>query len=170
MKGNREEYLRIGVPLYEASVKGDWETATTMFTDRPDLIRLAITENYDTALHVSASTKSTKLVENFVKKLVRLMRREDLLLQNRSAKTAFCLAAAGGNVSIAEIMVEKKPEIVNISGTQGMLPLYIASLYGKYEMVKYLYRKSNMMGGACWNQTNRGWVLHKCIEADFFGK
>ncbi|PWA95703.1 ankyrin repeat family protein [Artemisia annua] len=96
------------------------------------------------------------------------MTSEDLLLQNRSANTAFSLAAAGGNVIIAKILVQKTPQLVNISGNQGILPLYVASLYGKYEMVKYLYGVSDKMGGECWNQTNRGWVLQKCMEADFF--
>lgn len=165
---NREEYLSIGVPLYEASVKGDWERAKHILNTNPELVRYAITENYETALHIAASAKSTKLVEKFVQNLVSLMTPQDLLLQNRSANTAFSLAAAGGNVSIAKILVEKNPGLVNISGTQELMPLYIACLYGKYEMVKYLYAISNMMNGASWGPTNRGLVLQKSIEADFF--
>ncbi|GKB79351.1 ankyrin repeat-containing domain, PGG domain protein [Tanacetum coccineum] len=124
--------------------------------------------NYDTALHIAASAKSTKKAEKFMKNLVSLMTSKDLEIPNRSGNTAFILAAAGGNVGIAMILLENNPELVNISGTQGLMPLYIACLYGKYEMVKYLYVKSNFMNGESWNPTNRGWVLEKCVEADFF--
>ena len=137
MKASREEYLSIGVPLYEASVKGDWERAIYILITNPELVRYAITENYETALHIAASAKSTKLVEKFVENLVSLMTSEDLLIQNRSGNTAFSLAVAGGNLSIAKILLRIDPSLVNISGTQGLMPLHIACLYGKYEMVKY---------------------------------
>ncbi|GJW88809.1 ankyrin repeat-containing domain, PGG domain protein [Tanacetum coccineum] len=117
------EYLRIGIPLYEASVKGDWETAKAIFTKNPELVRYGITENYETALHIAASAKRTKLVEKFVEKLVILMTPKDLLLQNRSANTAFTLAAAGGNVGIAKTLVGKNPGLGDIPGTQGLMPL-----------------------------------------------
>ncbi|XP_076926314.1 uncharacterized protein LOC143589440 [Bidens hawaiensis] len=151
--GNREQYRRICIPLYEASVKG-----------------YSITENGDTALHIFASAISTKLklMEDFVRKLVSKMNSEDILLQNRRGNTALCLAAARGNVSIAEIIVGSNHDVLNIPGNKGMLPLYIASFYQKYEMVKYLYEESNNMSGEVWTHRNRVWVLLRCVEADFF--
>ncbi|XP_076881863.1 uncharacterized protein LOC143530123 [Bidens hawaiensis] len=109
-------------------------------------------------------------MEDFVRQLVSKMSKEDLKLQNKNSNTALCLAAAGGNVSIAKILVKKNPGLVDICGSKNMLPLYIAALYRKYEMVSYLYEKSNMMdGGLVWTDQNHNWVLVKCVEADFFG-
>ncbi|XP_076908460.1 uncharacterized protein LOC143565355 [Bidens hawaiensis] len=86
----------------------------------------------------AASAKSTNLMEDFVSKLVLLMEPEELKLTNESGNTALCLAAAG------------------------------ASLCGKYDMVDYLYQNSNNMNGAFWTERNSGWVLMRCVEAEFF--
>ncbi|GKA81241.1 hypothetical protein Tco_0787933 [Tanacetum coccineum] len=36
--GSREDYFKIAVPLYEASLKGHWEAAKAIFDKRPELI------------------------------------------------------------------------------------------------------------------------------------
>lgn len=98
------------------------------------------------------------------------MKSEDLLLQNRSGNTALCLAAAGGNVSIAKILVNKNRKLLDIPGSQNLLPLHIASLYGKYDMVKYLLKESDTMrNDEIWTDQSRGLVLLQCVEADFYG-
>ncbi|XP_076954709.1 uncharacterized protein LOC143629285 [Bidens hawaiensis] len=169
--GNREQYRRICIPLYEASVKGNWKRAEGIINQYQVVTGYSITENGDTALHIAASAISIKLklMEDFVRKLVSKMKGEDILLQNRRGNTALCLAAARGNVSIAEIIVGSNRDVLNIPGNKGMLPLYIASFYRKYEMVKYLYEESNNMSGDVWTHRNRVWVLLRCVEADFFG-
>ncbi|KAL8191741.1 hypothetical protein R6Q57_028472 [Mikania cordata] len=73
-----------------------------------ELVRFSITENGETALHVAASAKGDpKEVEQFVRKLVDLMKKEDLELENENFNTALYLAAAAGNVETVKIMVEK---------------------------------------------------------------
>ncbi|MFS7937974.1 putative ankyrin repeat-containing domain-containing protein [Helianthus anomalus] len=167
-RGPREDYIKIGVPLYEAAIKGDWKAAEPILDRQPDLIRFAITENYDTLLHIAASAESTKAVEEFVTNLVQLMERGDLELQNQNYNTAFSLAAAAGNVKTAMIMVEKNREVPDILGNNRTMPLYMAALFEKPLMVRYLYGISHKMGGDYWSHHNRGWVLQKCVEADIF--
>ncbi|XP_076881861.1 protein ACCELERATED CELL DEATH 6-like [Bidens hawaiensis] len=166
--GGREEYLSICVPLYEASIKGNWAAAENIIRQHQEVKRCSITGNNETALHIAASAKSTNLIEDFVSKLVLLMEPEELKLKNESGNTALCLAAAGGTVSIARILVSRCEDLLNIPGSLGMLPLYIASLCGKYDMVDYLYQNSNNMTGAFWTEKNSGWVLMRCVEAEFF--
>ncbi|XP_076953394.1 uncharacterized protein LOC143627465 [Bidens hawaiensis] len=168
--GDREEYLSICVPLYEASIKGNWVAAENIIMQHQEVKRCSITRSHETALHIAASAKSTNLMEDFVSKLVLSMEPEDLKLWSESGNTALCLAAAGGTVSIARILVSRCDDLLNIPGSLGMLPLYMASLCGNYDMVDYLYQNSNNMNGAFWTDQNRGWVLMRCVEADFFGK
>ncbi|KAJ0018776.1 hypothetical protein Pint_12318 [Pistacia integerrima] len=50
----------------------------------------------------------------------------------------FFLAAASGEVDIAEAMMEKHGDLVMIRGKDDMLPLHKAALMGNEEMVEYL--------------------------------
>ncbi|KAI3687162.1 hypothetical protein L1987_80854 [Smallanthus sonchifolius] len=167
-EGRREDYIRFGVPLYEAAIKGDWKAAKRILETQPDLIRFAITENYNTLLHIAASAESTKAVEEFVINLVDLMEKNDLELQNKNYNTALSLAAAAGNVKTAMIMVKKNPIVIEIPGNNRMMPLYLAAVFAKPEMVRYLYGLSKKMTGDFWSHENQGWVLQQCVEADIF--
>ncbi|XP_031282121.1 uncharacterized protein LOC116140663 isoform X2 [Pistacia vera] len=90
----------------------------------------------DTALHIAAAARHT----GFVKKLLEQMQMEDLTIKNNVGNTAFFLAAASGEVDIAEAMMEKNGDLVMIRGEDDMLPLHKAALMGNEEMVEYLYQ------------------------------
>ncbi|XP_023754188.1 uncharacterized protein LOC111902595 [Lactuca sativa] len=167
-KGTRKEYIKIAIPLYEASIRGDWTAAQEILDKRPELVRYSITANNETALHVAASAKSTEQAEEFVKNLMTKMKKEDLELKNSSSNTALCLAAAAGNVKIVGIMVERNRALVAITGAGGMTPLYMATLFGHYETAKCLYGYSQNLRDDCWAPLNRGWLLQKCVENDMF--
>ncbi|MFS7996722.1 putative ankyrin repeat-containing domain-containing protein [Helianthus anomalus] len=177
LRGNREEYIKFAVPLYEAAMKGDWKAAEPILSQHPHLIRfnkfilsirVAITENEETLLHVAASAKSTKVVEQFVINLVQLMEKPDLELQNKNWDTALCSAADAGNIETAERMVKKNRALIETLNFNKVMPLYMAALFAKPKMVAYLYNLSNKMVEDCWTHDNRGWVLQKCVEADMF--
>ncbi|KAL4568147.1 hypothetical protein LXL04_023753 [Taraxacum kok-saghyz] len=166
---DRDAYLNICVPLYIASIRGDWEAAQVIFAKNHDLVGYGITENYETALHIAASAKSSKAMHNFVKNLVDKMTEKQLELTNKNSNTALCLAAQAGNVNIAMIILEKNPNLVDIPGASQMMPLYVASLFGKKDMIDYLYGKSRKMkGDGVWSNRTRGWVVQKCVESDIF--
>ena len=98
------------------------------------------------------------------------MEKKDLELQNLSHNTALSLAATAGNVETAKIMVKKNKAVLEIPGSQDMMPLYVAALFAREDMVRYLYSIPNCMYGDYWKDANRGWVLLKCVEAGLFGK
>ncbi|GJV52770.1 putative ribonuclease H-like domain-containing protein [Tanacetum coccineum] len=160
-QGPKREYLRIGVPLYEASIKCDWEAAKYIL----------ITKNAETALHIAASAKGPKHVEQFVKNLVGMMTKEDLEFVNKTHNTALFLAAAAGNLETVKIMVKKNRALLIITGAgKTMMPLYAAVLFGNNEVVKYLYQESKDLSDDGWTDINRSWLLEKCVESDMFGK
>ncbi|PWA90120.1 ankyrin repeat-containing domain, PGG domain protein [Artemisia annua] len=167
-EGNRDTYIEFGIPLYEASINADWKAAKEILDKKPDLIRSSITENGETALHVAASAKRTKRVAEFVQNLVNMMEMADLELQNKSYNTALCLAAAAGNLEMVDIMVKKNMALLTIPGSNEMMPLYMASLFGEHDVVKYLFKKSKGLRDDGWNAKNRAWLLQKCVEGDMF--
>ncbi|CAH1437140.1 unnamed protein product [Lactuca virosa] len=168
LNGTSKENMKIAIPLYEASIRGDWKAAKEILDKRPELVRYSVTGNNETALHVAASTKSTKQAEQFVENLMTKMEKEDLELKNNSSNTALCLAAAVGNVKMVELMVKKCRALVAITGSGGMTPLYMAALFGHSEVVKYLYKNSDKLYDDYWTPQNRGWLLQKCVENDMF--
>ncbi|KAI7752211.1 hypothetical protein M8C21_015119 [Ambrosia artemisiifolia] len=168
LQGSREEYVKVAVPLYEAAMKGDWKAAKTIIDEHPNVIRSAITENEETLLHIAASAESTTAVEEFVINLVNMMDQKDLELQNKSWDTALSSAAAAGNIETAKAMVGKNPALTEMHNQRNVMPLYMAALFAKPDMVRYLYGISNKMVGDFWTNDNRGWVLQKCVEADMF--
>ncbi|XP_076943123.1 uncharacterized protein LOC143613247 [Bidens hawaiensis] len=164
---NIEDYLNLAVPLYEASIIGDWEAAKNILDERPDLIRVGLSRNLGTALHVAVTAEETKVTINFVKNLVNMMTVEELELQNRYSNTAFWIASAGGNTKMAMIMMEKNRRLPDIRGTAYM-PLHIAAMTGTNSIVKYLYENSQKMRGDNWTENDRNLALMHCVERDFF--
>ncbi|KAJ0729656.1 putative ankyrin repeat-containing domain-containing protein [Helianthus annuus] len=99
------------------------------------------------------------------------MQTADLELQNKSYNTTLYLAAAAGNIKAVKIMVEKNKALLTIAGgNRKMMPLYVATLYGNEDVVKYMYNHSNNLRDGGWMPLNRGWLLLKCVENDMFGK
>ncbi|GJY31739.1 ankyrin repeat-containing protein [Tanacetum coccineum] len=166
-KENRADYLEFGVPLYEASINGDWETAKLILDKRPELVRFGICRQLGTALHVAATADETKLTLQFVKNLVNRMTTEELKLQNQFSNTAFWIAASTGNVNMAMIMMEKNRSLQYIRGLK-YLPLSISALKGKYRTVKYLYDISQKMTGDPWTDEDRESILVDCVERELF--
>ncbi|KAI3696678.1 hypothetical protein L6452_29144 [Arctium lappa] len=164
----RRDFINTCVPLYEASIRGDWKSANKILQNRRYLVSYSITEHCDTALHVAASAQSNPESIKFVQNLVGMMEMKDLQLQNKGGNTPLCLAAAAGNVDIATIMVDVNPELLKIPNCSRQTPLYIAVLFRNRAMVKYLYDKSPQMNARGWTPTEKGWVYTKCVEVDLF--
>ncbi|KAK9080186.1 hypothetical protein SSX86_001861 [Deinandra increscens subsp. villosa] len=168
LEGSRENYINVGIPLYEAGIKGDWKAAKVILDNQPDLIHFAITQTYDTLLHIAAAEEMTDSLKEFVINIVELMDEKDLELQNKSDNTALSLAAMAGNVKTASIILKKNPALANIRGNNGMMPLYMAALFAKADMVRYLYDISKQMQRDLWSNDDWGLIVQKCVEVDIF--
>ncbi|KAK8466043.1 hypothetical protein PHAVU_009G240655 [Phaseolus vulgaris] len=137
-KENRQKYLTQCVPLHKAALKGDWKEAKKILDQDSTLLETAITKGWATVLHVAVGANH----ERFVEELVKEMSREHLELQDDKGNTAFCFAAAVGNVHIAEIMRRKNELLPTIRGGLGVTPLHLAVLQGRTEMAEYLFDKT----------------------------
>ncbi|XP_071735328.1 uncharacterized protein [Rutidosis leptorrhynchoides] len=97
------------------------------------------------------------------------MNKEDFELENENFNTALYLAVVAGNLGMVKIMVEKNRNAMIIPGAnRSMMPLYAAALFGNYDVVMYLFDNSNDLREDGWTDTNRGWLLEKCVENDMF--
>ncbi|XP_076893595.1 uncharacterized protein LOC143545629 [Bidens hawaiensis] len=168
-EGNTEDYLKLVVPLYEASITGDWETSKIIFDKRPDLVSIGVNNYLGTTLHVTATSEETKLSLNFMKNLVNMMTREQLELKNKNDNTAFSIASASGKEKMAKIMMEKNHNLLNIRGNNGYLPLSSAAITGTHNIVKWLYKHSQKMTGDHWTATDKSLTLFHCVKRNFFG-
>nr|GEW19134.1 hypothetical protein [Tanacetum cinerariifolium] len=97
------------------------------------------------------------------------MEAKDIELQNNSYSTALTFAASVGNINTAMIMINKNPAVLEIPGSSGTMPIYMAALNSKPDLVRYLYSISNKMSGDLWTDQTRGWVLQRFVEANIFG-
>jgi len=130
----KDEYMKYGIRLYQAALKGDWEVAKGIFQEYRDIITAAITKRGDTALHIASVAMRTK----FVQELVSLMSTDDLGIRNNVGNTALCLAAVSGDVPIAKAIVDMNPGLPRIRGHSNLTPLQMAAMLGHEAMVEYL--------------------------------
>ncbi|KAL5577485.1 hypothetical protein UlMin_019184 [Ulmus minor] len=135
----RQKYQDLGVPLYKAGIKGDWEKAKHIIDENPTILNVCITKGGLTVLHLAAGARNV----NFVEQLTKMMSKEDLELQDGKGNTALAFAAAAGNVQVAEVLMRKNVNLVTIRGGKGTTPLYVAALFGHSEMAHYLYLRTN---------------------------
>lgn len=166
-ENQREEYQTRCLPLYEAALRGEWEKAETIFTSFPDLMKMSISKNYDTALHIASSTKHT----DFVEKLVNLMVTRDINsfeLQNKNWDTALTLSAAAGTIKTAQILLSRSPQLFKKRGNNNMLPVLVAAVHKHKDMVSYLYVKDENKD--YWTAADRIMLLHYCVKANLYGK
>ncbi|XP_024978192.1 ankyrin repeat-containing protein NPR4-like isoform X3 [Cynara cardunculus var. scolymus] len=159
-----ENYKAICVPLYKAITTNDFEAAKFILDKRPELVQFSITESGETIIHVAVLGKSCL----FVKYLMSLMTKKDLELLNGNGETTLCLVARTGNVEIAKTLVEKNEGLIDIPNSQGKMPFQVAALYGRHDMVEYLYSSSQKMNGQFWTHQNRSSVFENCVEANLF--
>ncbi|XP_027338572.1 ankyrin repeat-containing protein At5g02620-like isoform X2 [Abrus precatorius] len=131
--------LHLYLPLYRAAMRGDWDKANVFLNLHPGAERARISRGWETALHISAGAKHIKFVEELIKR----MRSKDLEIQDKDNNTALCFAAISGVTKIAKLMVEKNRNLPGIRGSEGVTPLYIATLLGQKDMVWYLYSVTN---------------------------
>ncbi|GKB56079.1 ankyrin repeat-containing protein [Tanacetum coccineum] len=165
--GPREDYFEICVPLYEASCAGDWESAKVILDRRPELVRFAINDRYETPLHVAASAEPTKMMEDFVENIVNMMEKEDLELVNKFGDTCLRVAAGAGTTRMARVMLNKHEGLQTIDIGHGTVSALCVSVsYGNNDFARHLYDVSKKMTG--WVDGDRASVFVFCVKADMF--
>lgn len=156
--------MKLCVPLYNAAVKGDWHTAEGIIRACPkNVINMSITRTEDTLLHIVASTKHTHFANN----LVKMMKVEDLELQNEDGETALWLAVAS-TVDMVDILLKKNNGLLKIR-KKGDLPFLCAVWYGDKDMVEYIFAKTNLADEK-WTESDQKRILSSCLAFGLLGK
>ncbi|KAH7860543.1 hypothetical protein Vadar_014721 [Vaccinium darrowii] len=125
--------------LYNAIESGDWKQIKGLLELHDNPVSARITSKGDTALHVAILAGHLGIAE----KLVKLMSADDLEITNEFGSTGLSLAAICGCTKLAKLMVDKNPKLVSISNDlhiDGNIPVIVAALYNRKEMVHYLYK------------------------------
>ncbi|KAK0606640.1 hypothetical protein LWI29_001963 [Acer saccharum] len=159
---NGDQYRNKCVPLKKAALAGNLEEAKRLLGDDPrSMLRTAITElGEETVLHVATGARQVA----FVKEILKLMELDDLNLQDIKGNTAFCFAAATGSIEIAKLMLDKNPDLLTLRCAGNMVPIYMAALFGRMEMTKFLYDGT----GSHLTQEDEAQLFFKCIDTDLY--
>lgn len=94
------------------------------------------------------------------------MQPEELELQDHKGNTAFCFAAAVGNVQIAEMMERINASLPTIRGGGGLTPLHLAVLQGRKEMAWHLFPKTKEI----FEEVDWTILFINCIKSGLYGK
>nr|GME02458.1 ankyrin repeat-containing protein NPR4-like isoform X1 [Ipomoea batatas] len=128
--------------LYHAAINGNWKTAEGILRDNPSYARDSITKRKDTLLHIAAVGGNTL----FVRKVVEMLKSEELEVENEYGCTAFYNAVASGVVENAKCMIEMNQNLISIgaggadsNNNNKIAPIYQAALLRHNKMVSYLY-------------------------------
>jgi hypothetical protein len=133
-----DEIRALCAPLLQAVMKGDWPSAKAFIEKHTDCVRVPITHEQESALHIAAVTKHT----GFIEELLKLMNPEDLELKTKRGVTALHFAAQTGVVRNAKLMLKKNNRLSLIDNGEELTPLHFAAVRGERNMVAYLFLDS----------------------------
>ncbi|KAL6313442.1 hypothetical protein AAG906_004405 [Vitis piasezkii] len=122
--------------LYKAVLNGDWESASKLLKDDPQLFSARFGTDDSRMLHIAVELGEARM--GFVEKLVKVMPSEALALQDSDGATALFNAARAGNIKAVKLLVNEYPNLPNICNGNGFAPLHTAVKYGHKELTLYL--------------------------------
>lgn len=158
-----DDYMKICVPLQSAALRGDWHAAEGILKKNRKVLNASITHKEDTILHIVSATKHV----HFAKKLVNMMKVEDLKLQNSEGETALWLAIASTD-KMVDVLLKRNKDLLKIR-TKGSLPFLCALWSGHNDVVECIYSMTNIADEE-WKNSDKKSILNSCIAAGLFGK
>lgn len=161
----RKDYIRYEA-LYTAAQDGDYKTVKNIINRQPDAITAIISSHGDTALHIAILAGQQKTAME----LVKLMPPHGLEMANEFGATPLSLAAISGETKLAREMVLKNHKLVTIANEhdEGLLPVIVASEYGRKRMVHYLYSKTPKEEFNPNHGLNGSTLLNCLVTAEFY--
>jgi hypothetical protein len=124
-----------------------------------------ITVTGDTALHIAAlHSGSVKLVR-------KLLKITPIGVTNNRGDTVLHEAAVVGNIEMAELLLDKDEDLIDVKNKRGETPLFRAAASGQTEMVELLAGRA-MERGTMKNHIRRGGssILHIAVLSRYFGR
>lgn len=134
----KKKFLNLCVPIHKHALNGNWLAANRILAKENKLKNAAITIGWPTLLHIAAGANHI----HFVKELLNMLDDKDLALQDVNGNTAFCFAAAAGNMEIVDLMLDRNSQLPVKRGGKGYTPIQYAALQGRCKMTWHLYDKT----------------------------
>ncbi|PNX76824.1 ankyrin repeat-containing protein, partial [Trifolium pratense] len=119
-----KRFLKLCVPLHKLALKGNWPGAKLILDKEERLKHAAIARGWPTVLHIAAGANHI----HFVKELLEILDDNEIELQDIKGNTAFCFAAAAGNMEIVDLMRERIGHLPTKRGGNGYTPIQFAAL------------------------------------------
>nr|GMD88406.1 ankyrin repeat-containing protein NPR4-like isoform X3 [Ipomoea batatas] len=133
--GNGDDFS-IYLPLYRASVQGDWGKAKTFLEQHNEAIQARLNCESETALHVAAKAGDA----SFAARLVAELPPDAALdLKTNDGLTPLHLAALYANIDVAQILLLRNPTLTTRTTYQGLLPIHYAASNTRNNNQVYLY-------------------------------
>ncbi|KAM0036721.1 putative ankyrin repeat-containing domain, PGG domain, ankyrin repeat-containing domain superfamily [Helianthus debilis subsp. tardiflorus] len=130
--------IRLKKELYEAAVEGCWWKAKAIMKIHKNAATQAITENGNTILHVAVEMGHNY----FLEKLLELLESDHIETQNSTGRTALHIAAEVGNEYAAQLLVQKRKELLGILDHNGLSALHTAYINTKINMAASLIKST----------------------------
>ncbi|XP_058727885.1 uncharacterized protein LOC131599609 [Vicia villosa] len=150
------------VSIEKLALEGNWQEAKGMIEKEKKLINAPITTGEFRLLHIAAAANQIE----FVKQLLKMLNNSDLELTDINGHTAFCFAAAAGNIKIVDLMLERNDKLLTIRDHKNYTPIQNAALLGRCKMTWHLYDQSVH----CFDEKDWKLLFFTCIDAGIYGK
>ncbi|GAY67727.1 hypothetical protein CUMW_258870 [Citrus unshiu] len=168
-QGEDEYYARYW-PLYRMIEKNDWRGVEDFVTNHPDALTAKIVEpGSRTIFHTIAellvddeSDEATCLLD----KLAAKVDPQTLARQDYRGHTAVIFCAAKGNLKALKVLLKYNPDLTNIWGSNGYLPVHNAAYYGHKDTFQYLLEATN--GVDIYRGNDGANVLFSLIAANLY--
>ncbi|XP_055836216.1 uncharacterized protein LOC129904665 [Solanum dulcamara] len=157
------------LPLYKASLCGDWENAKEFLKKDNEANRAHITSLLQTTLHIVIGSKKDDNAKFFIENLVNSITDDDALaIKDSFGETPLHYAARFGNLDAAKILVTRNSNLPNIVSNNGLYPIHLAAEYGYKSMDLVHYFFSVTKCSAPYSGRNGARLLHLLICLDLF--
>ncbi|KAJ8755772.1 hypothetical protein K2173_024316 [Erythroxylum novogranatense] len=158
------------LPLYKATINGDWRTARSFFEEHPNALTAEVSEDSMTALHVATITGQSL---EFVQNLLELIPGESLQdLKTRKYpplhNTPLHSAAAVGNIEAAKVLVQKDSGLLHHTNEFDETPLHTAAEFAHKDTIWYLLSKPYHGDPSPFTGKLGAKLLNLVLEADFY--
>ncbi|KAL8505210.1 hypothetical protein ACS0TY_016433 [Phlomoides rotata] len=159
-----DEELEKRLPLYIATLRGDWNNAERIFKEDRNALKCSVAYTKETVLHTAIGT-GTNI--DFVQNLIDMMPDDLLDIKMEDDITPLHVAALAGYTMAAKILVAKRPDLVYNRTTAGRLPIHFAAESGHKETLAYLISNTSNQDGVYSGQSGLK-LLFYTIDAGFY--
>jgi len=128
--------------LHDATIEGHWWKIKSILKNNEGAAKLVISDDGDTLLHLAVRRGKN----NFIKELLNFIGNGEIENKNSEGHTALHIAAIVGNKDAAELLVEKRKELLEIKDDKLNIPVRSAYVSNQVNAFVYLWEAMKEKG------------------------